>query len=205
MRWRRAGAGRRKSRGWRGRRARGRGRRVRAGARSPPGASSRSAMPWMRSGSASAPPTVARGLKAASGSWNTIWMRRRTARSASPRSASRSTPPKSMRPASGSTRRSRTRASVDLPLPDGPTRPSVSPARDGDRHVVERDDAAAAARDRSSRCRWRQGAARSFRRLRDQRRRGKVDMAGDQGRGVGVLRMRQHIGSRARPRPAAPC
>ena len=66
-------------------------------ARSPPGAASRSAMPWMRSGSASAPATVARGLKAASGSWNTIWMRLRIgAQRLAARAHSRSTPPKSI-------------------------------------------------------------------------------------------------------------
>ena len=45
----------------------------------------RPARRWMRSGSSSTPATVARGLKAASGSWNTIWKRGLSWRSASPR------------------------------------------------------------------------------------------------------------------------
>ena len=47
-------------------------RHVQAGRRSPQAALPRSAMAWIRSGSSSTRSTVARGLKAASGSWNTI-------------------------------------------------------------------------------------------------------------------------------------
>ena len=71
--------------------------------------------------------TVMRGLSEPSGSWNTIWTWRLYARSPAPLSRRTSLPAKRMSPASGSCRRTRQRARVDLPQPDSPTMPSVSP------------------------------------------------------------------------------
>ena len=56
-------------------------------------------------------------------------MRRRTGRSAAPDSVLRSSPPIIMWPAVGSIRRTMQRATVDLPEPDSPTMPRISPLR----------------------------------------------------------------------------
>src|SRR5206468_3132413 len=80
-----------------------------------------------RSGSSTTRRTLSRGFSEAVGSWKTIWRSRRWRRSGSSRSAVRSTSAKRTRPAVGSTRRRIRRATVDLPQPDSPTRPRVSP------------------------------------------------------------------------------
>ncbi len=74
-------------------------------------------------------PTVRRGFSERYGSWNTIWMRRRTGRSAEPDKVLRSSPPIIMWPAVGSIRRTMQRATVDFPEPDSPTMPRISPLR----------------------------------------------------------------------------
>ena len=70
-----------------------------------------------------------RGFRAAYESWNTICMRGRRRRSARSGVRVMSVPSKLMLPAVGSVSRSRQRPRVDLPQPDSPTSPSVSPAR----------------------------------------------------------------------------
>ena len=72
-------------------------------------------------------PTVFRGFSDAYGSWKIICMSRRSARSSSPLSAVMSWPSNQILPSVGSNSRITTRASVDLPHPVSPTRPSVSP------------------------------------------------------------------------------
>ena len=67
-----------------------------------------------------------RGFSDAYGSWNTICMRRRMARSSRPATDSMARPSKRIVPDVGSRRRSTRRPVVDLPHPDSPTRPSVS-------------------------------------------------------------------------------
>jgi hypothetical protein len=69
-----------------------------------------------------------RGSRLDSGSWKIICMRRRARRIFSPLSERTSVPSKMISPAVGSTSRSRPRPSVDLPQPDSPTSPYVSPA-----------------------------------------------------------------------------
>ena len=86
-----------------------------------------------------------RGFSDANGSWKTICSLRRMARSSRRPSARRSWPSKRISPASGSIRRSARRARVDLPQPDSPTRPSVSPASSSSVDVVDRDQAQALA------------------------------------------------------------
>ncbi|GAV33936.1 hypothetical protein ROTAS13_01595 [Roseomonas sp. TAS13] len=78
-------------------------------------------------GSAMASPTVRRGLRLAKGSWNTICIRRRSARSAVPEAVVTSWPSKRIVPALGSISRITSRAVVDLPQPDSPTSARVSP------------------------------------------------------------------------------
>ena len=69
-----------------------------------------------------------RGLSDAYGSWNTICMRRRSGRIAAAVASAISCPAKRIDPAVGSWMRTMRRAKVDLPQPDSPTRPTVSPA-----------------------------------------------------------------------------
>ena len=81
------------------------------------------------SGSASVAPTVMRGLSDAYGSWKTIWNRRRIlARSLAPLRRVSDWPSKSTSPEVGSMRSRSRRPVVDLPQPDSPTRPRVSPS-----------------------------------------------------------------------------
>ena len=106
-------------------------------------ASVRDARPCTRSASAMCAPTRITGLSAAIGSWKTKPIPApRTCRMSSSGSVSRSRPWKMTRPAvtrpGGCTRRMIENAVTDLPLPDSPTRPSVSPWRDRKRHVVHR-------------------------------------------------------------------
>jgi len=72
--------------------------------------------------------TVMRGFNDAYGSWKMIWMSRRKLRSSSPDSDSTFLPSNTTLPELGSIRRSTQRPVVDLPQPDSPTSPSVSPA-----------------------------------------------------------------------------
>src|SRR6476659_1455792 len=72
-------------------------------------------------------PTRLRGLSEAYGSWNTIIISRRIGRISERLSDVMSRSSKMIRPAVGSRRRRMHRASVDLPHPDSPTMPSVSP------------------------------------------------------------------------------
>src|SRR3954447_10422694 len=82
----------------------------------------------MRSGSATIARVVIRGSSDAYGSWNTICTRRRSARSRRRERWGTSVPPTRRTPAVGSRSRTTSRATVDLPLPDSPTNPNVSPA-----------------------------------------------------------------------------
>ena len=72
--------------------------------------------------------TVMRGFSAPNGSWKMICMARRWSRSALPSRSLMSLPSNRMAPLLGSISRISSRPSVDLPQPDSPTRPSVSPA-----------------------------------------------------------------------------
>ncbi len=59
--------------------------------------------------------------------WNRMPQRRSTPRRSAVLAASRSTPNTSMRPATFGTRPMMVRVSTDLPAPDGPTKPRISP------------------------------------------------------------------------------
>ena len=72
-------------------------------------------------------PTRLRGLSDAYGSWNTICISRRSGRRPRRERPVMSRPSKVTVPAVGSCRRTRQRPRVDLPQPDSPTRPTVSP------------------------------------------------------------------------------
>ncbi len=89
--------------------------------------SPRSLMPAITSGSAMMSPIRRRGFSEAIGSWKMSCTRRRSRRSRSPLSRTRSTPSKTTLPDVGRKSCSTARASVDLPQPDSPTSPSVSP------------------------------------------------------------------------------
>jgi hypothetical protein len=73
--------------------------------------------------------TLRRGLSDEIGSWNTSWSRVRTERSSLPDSSVRSVPPKRTRPEVGGGSWTMALPVVDLPQPDSPTRPRVSPRR----------------------------------------------------------------------------
>ncbi len=68
-----------------------------------------------------------RGFSEVYGSWNTIWMFRRTALRPAPDSLEMSSPLNRTWPEVARSRFISTLASVDLPQPDSPTIPSVSP------------------------------------------------------------------------------
>ena len=74
-------------------------------------------------------PTRLRGFSDAYGSWNTICSSRRTGRSWRREYFEMSMPSKTSEPLVMSYSRAMHRARVDLPQPDSPTRPRVSPAR----------------------------------------------------------------------------
>src|SRR5665811_798959 len=84
---------------------------------------------WISNGSATMSPTVIRGFSDEYGSCRTIWMLRRTALSALPDSWAISSPWNRIWPAVGFSRRISSRAVVDLPQPDSPTTPRVSPLK----------------------------------------------------------------------------
>ncbi|MNP29103.1 hypothetical protein D3C76_1221130 [compost metagenome] len=73
-------------------------------------------------------PMVMRGFKEASGSWKIIWISLRFSRSAPCSSLVRSWPSHTTLPSVAGTRPMRARAKVDLPQPDSPTTPRVSPS-----------------------------------------------------------------------------
>ncbi len=85
--------------------------------------------PSCRIGSAIARAAVKRGLRLSVGSWNTIWMRLRSGSRAKAcgRMLPISSPSKLMRPEVWSSRRITIIDVVDLPQPDSPTRPTLSP------------------------------------------------------------------------------
>ena len=94
-------------------------------------------------GSATWSPIVNSGFSEAIGSCRSIAIRLpRTSRISSSDFGTRSSPSNSMRPltmrAAGGSTRMIVSASVLLPEPHSPTIPSVSPAIDGQRHVVDR-------------------------------------------------------------------
>src|SRR5437899_4960546 len=74
----------------------------------------------------------------ADGSWNIRCTLRRRRRSSDPPTDDSSTPPTKMRPAVGRSSATIMRAMVDLPQPDSPTRPKVSPG------ATEKDTSAVA-------------------------------------------------------------
>ena len=135
-RCRSAGTGRRRTRGAAGRRAvAGRGRR--------PPASRR---PWPRRlvrrpvrGSPAPPPTMSRtrrrGLSDEIGSWKIIWSRRARLRSSARRQLGELGPSNRTEPTVGGGSWMMARPVVDLPQPDSPTRPSVSPRPTSKRHA----------------------------------------------------------------------
>src|SRR5687767_5250491 len=92
-------------------------------ARSPLGATS----VWMSYGSPMMSPTVIRGFSEVYGSCITIWMLRRIRLSSAPLALAMSRPLIITEPEVGRSSAMRTLASVDLPQPDSPTMPSVSP------------------------------------------------------------------------------
>ena len=83
----------------------------------------------MTNGSEMIEPTVLRGFSDEYGSWKIICISRRSAFSSSPLMCAISLPSKRIDPSVGSISRSSSRAVVDLPQPDSPTIPSVSPRR----------------------------------------------------------------------------
>ena len=88
-----------------------------------------SASRWKRMGSAMMSSTRMRGFSEEYGSWKIIWIWRRKGLSCfSPLSAVRSVPPKCTDPADGVYSPEISRATVDLPEPDSPTRPKTSPS-----------------------------------------------------------------------------
>ena len=82
-------------------------------------------------------PTRFRGLSDEYGSWKIIISSRRTGRMSERDSLVMSRPSKMIFPAVDSSSRMTQRASVDLPQPDSPTTPSVSPWRTVKRDVVD--------------------------------------------------------------------
>ena len=73
--------------------------------------------------------TLMRGFNEEYGSWKIICMRRRKARSLRPLTSLRTVPSKVTVPSVGRYSCRIARPVVDLPQPDSPTRPSVSPSR----------------------------------------------------------------------------
>ena len=80
-------------------------------------------------GSTMARAAVKRGLRLSVGSWNTIWMLLRSGSRAKElgRMAPISSPSNTMRPEVWSSSRITIIEVVDLPQPDSPTRPTLSP------------------------------------------------------------------------------
>ena len=80
-------------------------------------------------GSATAPNAVSAGFRLSFGSWNTLWIRARsrlrTKRDSE--TGAMSVPSNTMAPSVGSISRASNRTMVDLPQPDSPTNPRLSP------------------------------------------------------------------------------
>ena len=94
---------------------------------------------WMTNGSPMIEPTVRRGFSDEYGSWKIICISRRSGRSSAARELRDVAAVEARsRRAVGSSRRSSRRAVVDLPQPDSPTRPSVSPGCDVEGDAVHR-------------------------------------------------------------------
>ena len=91
--------------------------------------------------------SVMRGLSDENGSWKTMCSSRRSGRSARRERCVMSVPRRRIVPAVGSTSRRMHFAIVDLPLPDSPTSPSISPAAERERDAVDRVHEPAAAGD----------------------------------------------------------
>ena len=85
------------------------------------------AIPCSRTGSPTMSPTVMRGLSDEYGSWKTMCSSRRSGRICRRERCVTSVPFTRMFPPVGSVSRSTQFATVDLPLPDSPTRPRISP------------------------------------------------------------------------------
>ena len=83
-------------------------------------------------------PTRLRGFSEAYGSWKTICISRRMRAQRAPRQLGDVRPSNVTVPAVSSCSRMMHRPSVDLPQPDSPTRPSVSPGPDLEADVVDR-------------------------------------------------------------------
>ncbi len=85
---------------------------------------------------------VKRGLTLSPASWNTIWMRARSCRvrKRAHGLSDNSRSPSLMLPSLTSTSRVSARTKVDLPQPDSPTRPTVSPLLIDEAHIVDRID-----------------------------------------------------------------
>ena len=83
-------------------------------------------------------PTRLRGFSDEYGSWKTICISRRSGSQPPLPSCVMSAPSKRIEPLVGSSRRTISRAVVDLPQPDSPTRPSVSPSTNVERDVLDR-------------------------------------------------------------------
>ena len=103
-------------------------RRRRAPRRPWPGARPRCPDFQIRSGSATMSPTLRRGFSDEIGSWKMIWICGRRTRSRSPSARSGRGPSKRTGPPVGAGSCMTARPVVDLPQPDSPTRPSVSPS-----------------------------------------------------------------------------
>ena len=102
----------------------------------------------MRSGSAMISLTVIRGSSDAYGSWNTICMSRRSGRISPGRQRGQVLALEADLPPVGLDQvAARSRPVVDLPQPDSPTRPRVSPVEDVEGDVADRVDLADPAAD----------------------------------------------------------
>ena len=84
-------------------------------------------IPWIENGSPMIEPTVLRGFSDEYGSWKIICASRRNSISSLGEMSAISRPSNLIEPLVGSSRRSSSRPVVDLPQPDSPTSPSVSP------------------------------------------------------------------------------
>ena len=84
-------------------------------------------IPWIANGSEMIVPTVRRGFSDEYGSWKIICISRRSGLSSFVLRSAISRPSNLTEPEVGCSSRSSSRAVVDLPQPDSPTRPNVSP------------------------------------------------------------------------------
>ena len=101
-------------------------------------AASRSLSPKLRRGSATVSRTVIFGLREACGSWNTIWMLRRTSRMRRPLTAAQFSPWNQTAPVLGPRSRTITRPRVDLPQPEFPDETEGLATGQGEANTVDR-------------------------------------------------------------------